>query len=52
MGIVQEEVTVYTNGNSIHNMIPLLKKENVDLYPCPRRHNNYAVAYSNPLGKT
>ena len=23
------------HGNSIHNIIPLLKKENVDLYPSP-----------------
>ena len=37
------------DGNSIHNITPLLKKEkrkeNVDLYPCPLGHNNYADAY-------
>ena len=32
-------------GNSIHNKIPLLKKENVDLYPFPWGHNNYADVY-------
>ena len=33
------------HGNSIHNILPLLKKENVDLYSCPWGHNNYADAY-------
>ena len=32
-------------GNSIHTIIPLLKKENVHLYPCPWGYNNYADAY-------
>ena len=32
------------NGNSIYNIIPLLK-ENVHLYPCPWLWNNYADAY-------
>ena len=34
-----------SHGNSIHNIIPLLKKENIDLYPCPWGHNNYMDAY-------
>ena len=33
------------DGNSIPNIIPLPKKENVDLYPCPWGHNNYVDAY-------
>ena len=34
------------HGNSIHNIIPLLKKKgNVHLYPCPWGYNNYADAY-------
>ncbi len=37
--------TISGHGNSIHNIIPLLKKENVDLYPCPCGHNNYVDAY-------
>ena len=33
------------HGNSIHNIIPLLKKENVDLYPCLCVRNDYADAH-------
>ena len=29
----------------MHNIIPLLKNENVHLYPCPWGYNNYADAY-------
>ena len=33
------------HSNSIHNIIPLLQKENVHLYPCPWGYNNYADVY-------
>ncbi len=38
-------MTISGHGNSIHNIIPLLKKENVDLSPCPSGHNNNADVY-------
>ena len=31
--------------NWIHNIIPLPKKENAHLYPCPWHYNNYADVY-------
>ena len=31
--------------NSIHNIIPPLKKENIHLYPCPWGYDNYMNAY-------
>ena len=31
--------------NSIYNIIPLLKKENIHLFSCPWGYNNYADAY-------
>ena len=33
------------HGNSIHNITPQLKKENIHLYPCSWDHNNHADAY-------
>ena len=30
------------DGNSIYNIVPLLKKENVHLYVCPWAYNDYA----------
>ena len=33
------------HGNSIHPMIPLLKKEDVHLFPCPWGYNNDMDAY-------
>ena len=33
------------HGNSLYNIIPLLKKENVHLFPCPWGYNNYTDTY-------
>ena len=35
----------FDNGNSIYNIIPLIKKENVHLFLWPRGYNNYADAF-------
>ena len=32
--MLERSYIISGHGNSIHNIIPLLKKENVDLYPC------------------
>ena len=39
------EPPVSGHGNSIHNIIPLLKKENVHLFLCSWGYNNYTDVY-------
>ena len=43
--IYRETIRFSGHGNSINNIIPLLKKENVHLFSCPYGYNNYMDAY-------
>ena len=40
---MQDFARFSAHGNSVHLIIPLLKKENA--HPCPWGYNNYAGAY-------
>ena len=36
---------IFPTGDQAYNIIPLLKKENINLFPCPWGYKNYADTY-------